>query len=566
MTGVILRAAALALRVILRAGSPAIGPKDLAPPNPKAPTSRASPSRASAASATAPQLDLPTGPGLTLVVGRNGSGKSSFAEGLELLVTGDTYRWANRTKVWREGWRNLHHKPARIEAEFHIEGEKAPTTIVTQWEDDADLAGAKTHAQTLGKKQMAVADLGWDAALQTYRPFLSYNELGSMLDEGPSKLFDALAAILGLEKEAAAQETLADARKVREKAHKEAAAKKDELVAKLKTIEDERSRKLIEALEKKDWGLDAVETALVQTATGSATESDVQILRQLANLQAPQAEAVATVANDLREAQKQVAAAAGTLAAHSQDLADILDQALLFHKKHGDANCPICGKKDALNAQWRDEQTKHVLSLRQLATDATNADRAAEAARKRANQLFNTDALAALRLPRHPEDHRLAVDPKDLVTRVRRLANRPSLIPRPRRPSRSRRIQSPSPHRRNRPPSAPPPPPSSPGERTAGSPSPRSSPPGSPKPPRPRRATPPSSPSRPQRTGSRRTSPTSATTTSPRSRKRPSRSGASSASRATSPSRTSASPAPPPGARSTSTSRSTAPRARPSAS
>src|SRR5215472_14365392 len=33
-------------------------------------------------------LSLPPYPSLTLVVGRNGSGKSSFAEGLELLLTG----------------------------------------------------------------------------------------------------------------------------------------------------------------------------------------------------------------------------------------------------------------------------------------------------------------------------------------------------------------------------------------------------------------------------------------------------------------------------------------------
>jgi hypothetical protein len=56
-------------------------------------------------------LDLTPGPGLTLVVGRNGSGKSSFAEGLELLLTGDTYRWSQRSKVWRDGWRNLHVQP-----------------------------------------------------------------------------------------------------------------------------------------------------------------------------------------------------------------------------------------------------------------------------------------------------------------------------------------------------------------------------------------------------------------------------------------------------------------------
>ena len=45
-------------------------------------------------------LPLHAGPGLTLVVGRNGSGKSSFAEGLELLLTGENLRWKGRSKAW----------------------------------------------------------------------------------------------------------------------------------------------------------------------------------------------------------------------------------------------------------------------------------------------------------------------------------------------------------------------------------------------------------------------------------------------------------------------------------
>ena len=53
-------------------------------------------------------LEVSSGPGLTLVVGRNGSGKSSFAEALELLLTGENKRWADRSKAWSEGWRNLH--------------------------------------------------------------------------------------------------------------------------------------------------------------------------------------------------------------------------------------------------------------------------------------------------------------------------------------------------------------------------------------------------------------------------------------------------------------------------
>jgi len=53
----------------------------------------------------AAHLDFPPGLGLTLVVRRNGSGKSSFAEALELLLTGDTFRWSQRAKVWRQDWR-----------------------------------------------------------------------------------------------------------------------------------------------------------------------------------------------------------------------------------------------------------------------------------------------------------------------------------------------------------------------------------------------------------------------------------------------------------------------------
>src|SRR5262245_36524787 len=64
------------------------------------------------------RLPITTGPGLTLVVGRNGSGKSSFAEALELLLTGDNSRWSTRSAIWREGWRNLHQSDARIAPQF----------------------------------------------------------------------------------------------------------------------------------------------------------------------------------------------------------------------------------------------------------------------------------------------------------------------------------------------------------------------------------------------------------------------------------------------------------------
>jgi hypothetical protein len=215
-------------------------------------------------------LDLVPGPGLTLVIGRNGSGKSSFAEALEQLLTGDTYRWAHRTKEWRDGWRNLHHAKATIRAEFALEGERAPCAVVSQWTDDADLDEADTTAQIHGKPRTNLNALGWQDALETYRPFLSYNELGSMLDEGPSKLYDALSAILGLDALVEAQAVLQKARTSRDKALKDAKALREKLLETLRQLEDERAQAVAGALESgSDWGLDRIE----QILAGSAAEA-----------------------------------------------------------------------------------------------------------------------------------------------------------------------------------------------------------------------------------------------------------------------------------------------------
>ena len=53
-----------------------------------------------------------------------------MAEALELLLTGDTRRWSDRSQIWREGWRNLHHASrTRIHAELLVEGVDDDTAI-----------------------------------------------------------------------------------------------------------------------------------------------------------------------------------------------------------------------------------------------------------------------------------------------------------------------------------------------------------------------------------------------------------------------------------------------------
>ncbi len=122
-------------------------------------------------------LSLQPGPGLSLVVGRNGSGKSSFAEALEVLFTGAVRRWEDHSAVWGEGWRNL-HAPDRVDisAELAIQG-AGTATVTRHWEPGAPLSTSQVSVQVSGEKRTGMERLGWDEALVTYRPFLSHSQL-----------------------------------------------------------------------------------------------------------------------------------------------------------------------------------------------------------------------------------------------------------------------------------------------------------------------------------------------------------------------------------------------------
>ena len=297
-------------------------------------------------------LDLTPGPGLTLVVGRNGSGKSSFAEGLELLLTGDTYRWRDRSKIWRDGWRNLHHPKAALAADFALEGERGACTVACEWPEGADLEAATSWAQVKAKPRTPKDALGWKDALESHRPFLSYNELGSMLDEGPSKLYDALAKVLGLDALVDAQNALQQARSARDKAVKDADQDRKTILARLDEVTDERAARVKEALGKKDWGLDEVEAVLAGSPTTGDKDGTTDLLKRLAVLQPPDPNAVADAVQALRDADQRQTAAAQTVAGKSDDLASLLDHALRFHEAHGDGPCPVCGREKALDSDW----------------------------------------------------------------------------------------------------------------------------------------------------------------------------------------------------------------------
>ena len=182
------------------------------------------PSLGSAASARAASSIFGPGPGLTLVVGRNGSGKSSFAEALEFALTGDSLRWAGKSLEWKNGWRNLHAQDAPgITVVLRVDGERQPRTVRVSW-SSAKLESAKTAVTVPGHGRQELGALGWSDAVKTFRPFLPYKELSTISEGRPIDRYNALAPMLGMEALQAPIENLRQARLSAERQRTEAEA------------------------------------------------------------------------------------------------------------------------------------------------------------------------------------------------------------------------------------------------------------------------------------------------------------------------------------------------------
>jgi recombinational DNA repair ATPase RecF len=326
-------------------------------------------------------LSINPGPGLTLVVGRNGCGKSSFAEAAELLVTRGNARWDARSSQWKEGFRNLHEKQASIGARFTVEGGRS-CEVRVDWAEGAGLPERTDYVQFTGEPRTTYEALGWSAAAASYRPVLSYNELGGMLDQEQSKFFDALAQILGLESLAEAGARLRQARLDREKQQKELAKTQKDLAARAATHADPRGAQIGGHLQKKVADLAAIEKILEGDVAGDSVTGDMATLRQVIALPDATTEGVARAVEMLKVGGEALKAHSGTLAARSADLVTLLDSALQFHKKHGDGPCPVCGAAGALNSGWHTRQQAQAGELRDAAREVNNAQALIKAGRE----------------------------------------------------------------------------------------------------------------------------------------------------------------------------------------
>lgn len=317
-------------------------------------------------------LRLRPAPGLTLVVGRNGSGKSSLAEAAELGLTGSSPRWADQA-IFRDGWRNLHHGyPCQIQLTLRADGQTAPIRISRTWQvADAEPEQARVVVSASGQRFSSVTELGWDTALENFRPFLTAGDFGRIISAKPSNLFDALAPILGMDALAAADKRLMAARKEISDRVKQRKQERDRLRAALGGVDDERAKAAAAILAKQRPDLSALD-GLLARADEMGSDTVAAACRRLAGAVLPDPSVVADLADRLEAASREADATATADTRTAQQLAGLLGAALDFHASHGDTPCPVC-RVGTLDTPWREQAQRTLTRFRAQTAHAQEA-------------------------------------------------------------------------------------------------------------------------------------------------------------------------------------------------
>lgn len=326
-------------------------------------------------------VELRPAPGLVVVTGRNGSGKSSIAEAAEVALSGGSLRAAS--PWWSEGLSNLHHD-AGPEVQIALRLDGGDDVVITSVVTDGRLPAQRAAIVTSSGTDYDLAAHGWDDAVAKYRPILTYTELSELASAKPSELFDAIHNIVGLDSLAAADKLLTQAVTEHSRLPKEAETQRKQLLADLKASADPRARELEPTLKPSTLNLDAARAILTGDAGVSAERRAA--LKQWIDLRPLAVEPVQGCIDDLVVAIERDRLAGASSAGRAKQLVEILER-VVKHREHDDDLCPVCGE-GVLDSAWLTATQTQITDARRESTEAEQAGAALRAARAAARHLL----------------------------------------------------------------------------------------------------------------------------------------------------------------------------------
>ncbi|WP_411116286.1 AAA family ATPase [Streptomyces sp. 058-1L] len=336
-------------------------------------------------------LDLPHGPGLTVVTGSNGTGKSSLAEAAEIALTGFNARWDGsnggkpRAAPWRKGWRNLHEATApQVAVSLTLDDAAEPVMVRRTWYG-GEVEEASTTVVREDGTELKLDECVNASMLDVYRPFLPYSELGSMVDGTMSDLHRKISTFIGLGQLAEMDAKLAAQVKVCKETEARPGPLKTVAVEALEGLDDRRAVDAMRALGGRSPDIDAVRRLLDQDAV--ADQGDAARLRALVGLVGPDEAEVAGALARLREA---IAAFEDVRHSNAEDarrLAALLEAAFEQRRRSGSPHCPVCGTEDRLDQAWAEATRAEIERLQAEAAEADAVRRALSGAKRAVHDL-----------------------------------------------------------------------------------------------------------------------------------------------------------------------------------
>lgn len=331
-------------------------------------------------------LELQPVPGLVLVTGRNGSGKTSIAEAAEVALSGSSLR--SSSKLWSDGLKNLHYDgQAEVGVGLRIDGVGDVTVTCTLAGDHLRQASTVTYR---GVDQYDLAVHGWNDVVSRFRPVLTYAELSALASSKPSELYDPINNIVGLDGLTAADKLLARALTEQKRIVQDATEHQAALLEALAGSRDPRAAALQAALQVDSSNVKLARVVLAGATKATATSRET--LTIWANLAAPKPAEARTVVDALTDALGHSGRAAAGATGRAKQLADLLELAI-SHREHPGDLCPVCGQGQ-LDDGWLDAARRQAQEAREHAEEARLAADALSRARADARQLLSSAPIA----------------------------------------------------------------------------------------------------------------------------------------------------------------------------
>ena len=334
------------------------------------------------------KLPLNPGVGLTVVVGANGSGKSSFAEAVERLLTGAIGRSERAAADEWLNWQNLHHNSgARVRVVLQGALDTTDITLTHRWADtDSIDAGLTTMLQKGGAPEpwspSTIAD-----AMSSFPPLLPYARLGAAIRGQQFELFDAFNPLLGLGEMERIERSLAKkfgAAEALLKSADTASKTSRQLVAQSGLAEMSAMLAEIDA-----GARSPMEAAELVVSDGE--DEDQAALREIASLRDFDEAAATAEMKRVGSLERELAERMTPEFERAEQLAGLLEASVAFHQHGAVEQCPVC-----LTGTITDERQAQLVTA--LAAQKSAMDEVEELRRERVG------ALGRLRqqLPRLP--------------------------------------------------------------------------------------------------------------------------------------------------------------------